>query len=190
VHCIRRHQTPTLDWLLEQTRQELDESKRVAEFQWAQGILAEKLPYDVLYFRTNIEAQRQDRFVGWMPSSGTIWNYWSLLNIKPPTNKRLSVGIEVPSAVASGDTKAVEVSVKDQDGNPLDGATVTLELTPAGAGNFTAGGSPLNTTYTGHTSLGKMQVSYVAPTVSSIFNATITATVTYTDFPDAAEAPS
>ncbi len=176
---------PTLDWILEETRKELDEARRVQLFQWAQGILADKLPYDVLYFRTNIEAQRQDRFVGWMPSSGTIWNYWSLLNIRPPSNKRLSVGIEVPSAIASGDNRQIAVLVKDQNGNPIDNANVTLEVTPNFAGNFTAGGSDPNYTYTGKTSLGRMQVQFVAETVTSILNATFTATVTYWDFPDA-----
>jgi ABC-type transport system substrate-binding protein len=176
---------PLLDSILEQTRMELDENKRVQMFQWAEGILAEKLPYDVLYFRTNIEAQRQDRFVGWMPSSGTIWNYWSLLNIKPPSNKRLSLGIEAPSAIASGDRKSIAVNVKDQNGNPVENANVTLELTPNYAGNFD-NGTATNYIVTGKTSIaGKMTVSLVANTFADILNATITATVTYWDFPDA-----
>jgi ABC-type transport system substrate-binding protein len=176
---------PTLDYILEESRKELDENRRVQLFKWAEGILAEKLPYDVLYFRTNIEAQRQDRFVDWMPSSGTIWNYWSLLNIKPPSNKRLSVGIEAPSAVASGDRKLISVSVKDQDSNPVESANVTLELTPNYAGNFTDSHTT-NFTITGKTNLaGKYTVTLVAGTFPDILNATITATVAYPDFPDA-----
>jgi len=171
---------PTLDWILEESRKELNEARRVELFKWAESILADKLPYDVLYFRTNIEAQRQDRFVGWMPASGTIWNYWSLLNIHPPSNKRLSVGVTVPSAVASDDTATVTVDVKDQDGNLLDGANVTLELAPAVAGNFTWG-SNVNMTYKAQTSLGRVQVTYEAPHVSVIRNATLSASVTYKD---------
>lgn len=173
------------DEILEATRSELDEVKRVELFKWAEGILWDKLPYDTLYFRTNIEAERQDHFVGWMPSSGTIWNYWSLLNIKPPSNKRLSVSVEAPSAMESGSTRSVTVRVKDQNGNPLTGANITLELTPKNAGNFSGGGKPANVTYVGQSSSGQMLVNYVAPNVTSVFNATITASVTYPEFPDA-----
>ena len=176
---------PTLDMILEETRKQLDENKRVQLFQWAEGILAEKLPYDVLYFRTNIEAQRQDRFVDWKPSSGTIWNYWSLLNIKPPSNKRLSVGIEAPSAIASGDQMSVVISVKDQDSNPVENANVTLELTPNYAGNFT-NSTTTNYTVTGKTNIaGKMTVPLAVNSFEYILNATITAAVTYWDFPEA-----
>jgi hypothetical protein len=175
---------PTLDAILEATRSELNETKRVELFKWAQGILWDKLPYDTLYFRTNIEAERQDRFVDWMPAAGTIWNYWSLLNIKPPTNKRISVSVVAPSAMESGSVRSVTVNVKDQDGNPLTGANVSLKLGARDSGNFTAPGKPANSSYEGKSAGGQMLVTYDAPDVNSTFNATMIATVVYPDFPE------
>ena len=175
---------PKFDEILEATRSELDEQKRVELFKWAQGILWDQLPYDTLYFRTNIEAERQDRFVDWMPAAGTIWNYWSLLNIKPPSNKRISVSVVAPSAMESGSTRPVTVNVKDQDGNPLTGANITLELSARNSGNFTGGGKPANATYIGQSTGGQMLVNYEAPVVNGTFNATMVATVQYPDFPE------
>jgi len=74
---------PMLDWTLDESRMELNESLRVVLLQWAQQMLLDELPYDTLYFRTRIEASRNDRFIGWIPDIDTIWNYWSLLNLTP-----------------------------------------------------------------------------------------------------------
>src|SRR3989441_7201798 len=76
-----------LDSVISSSRKELDEGKRQTLIKSAQGILAQRLPYDVLYYRTVIEAERQDRFVNYSVSAGTIWNFWSLQSIKQPTNK-------------------------------------------------------------------------------------------------------
>ena len=171
---------PTLDWVLEESQKEMNLNKRVMLIQWAQGILAERLPFDTLYFRTNIEAQRQDHFVGWFKQFGSIFNYWSFLNIHPPWDNRLSVNIQAPSAMYSADSAAIVVTVRDQDGAFVDGADVTLTVNPDGAGNLTDGMSPPNGTYVGRTSLGFLNVTYIAPTVSSVLNVTINAVA---DFP-------
>ncbi len=81
----------TFDYVIEETRKKLNETERISMFKWAQQILLNKLPYDTLYFRTNIEADRAVCFEGWIQDFGTIWNYWSLLNVSkncinhPPT---------------------------------------------------------------------------------------------------------
>jgi len=175
------------DLVLEESRMEMNESDRIGLLKWEQGIIADKLPYDTMYFRTNIEAERQDRFVGWNQSLGTIWNEWSLLNIRPPSAVKLSVSIDAPSAVASGSSTAFAVVVKDQDGVPITGATVTLRLLPDTLGNFTYGGSPPSNTYTGITSLGRLAVTYLAPEVTNIINVTVTATAAYVDYPEGSD---
>src|SRR5439155_869218 len=71
----------TFDSVVSASRKELNEQKLQELIKYAQGILADRLPYDVLYYRTVIEAERQDRFVNYSVASGTIWNFWSLQSI-------------------------------------------------------------------------------------------------------------
>jgi len=181
---------PVMDVVLDDSRMEMNPNLRVILIQWAQGILAEKLPYDTLFFRTNIEAQRQDRFVNWQLELGSIFNYWSFLDIHPPSNNRLSVEIQAPSAISSGDTKAIKITVRDQDGAYLDGANVRVGVNPYGAGNLTDGVSPPNSTYVGQTSLGRLNLYYIAPTVVSALNVTIDAVAEYPGYPDGGDLAS
>jgi len=178
----------TLDWILEESRKESDKGRRVQLFRWAQGILAEKLPYDVLYFRMNIEATKQDKFVGWEPQYGTIWNYWSLLNIHPPAGTRYHVTIETRSAILAGQSVTLTVKVHDQDGEPVDGAEVQLTASPEQGGSFSYGGGPPRNNLTAIAGLGKLQVTYIAPDVDIIRNVTITATAHHPDLPFVPEA--
>src|SRR3990172_1803286 len=75
----------TFDTTIRASRAELNRTLRHDLIFTAQDILADARPYEVLYYRTNIEGYRNDRFVNWTVSSGTIWNYWSLLGIRPPS---------------------------------------------------------------------------------------------------------
>lgn len=85
-----------LDRLLEAQRVEIDRDVRRQYVFDAQGVIADLRPYEVLYYRANIEAQRQDRFVNWSISSGSIWNYWSLIGIRPPVF-RITVDTSPPN---------------------------------------------------------------------------------------------
>jgi hypothetical protein len=127
-------------------------------------ILAQQRPYDVLYFRTNIEGYRQDRFTGWTVSSGTIWNFWSLQGIHPPSQAGLTVVLTAASAMASARTETVTVNVFDSTGQVVQGALVTLSVA---AGNLTIGLTTARIV-TGTTDLnGEVTASYVADTVTS-----------------------
>ncbi len=110
------------------SRAEMSETKRVELIKRCQGILVDDLPYDVLYYRQNIEAYRADRFTNWTLQAGSLFNFWSLIYIHRPPVKRLSVSISAPSAVISGGTAEVTVTVKNQYQNPLEGAMVYLEI--------------------------------------------------------------
>ena len=97
-----------------------------------QGIIVENLPCDVLYYRTNIEAYRLDNFNDWRVSPlGTIFNRNSLTNIRDPNPYHVYAQfVSPPSALVSNSTENfISVFVKDQDGNPLEGAKVTLNTT-------------------------------------------------------------
>ena len=177
------------DSVISASRKELDEAKRQQLVKWAQGILAERLPYDVLYYRTNIEAERQDRFANYSVSSGSIWNYWSIQSIKRPTNKFIRPLVTAPNAIVEGGTTAVATTVRDQAGVAVVGASVRYSV-PAGSGTFTPGGSCTGATcsVTGQTgSSGTFTASYVAPATvpSGNPNVQIGVTVTSTD-PDVA----
>ncbi len=155
------------DSVIMASRKELSESKRQQEAKDAQGILADRLPYDVLYYRTVIEAQRSDRFVNFSVSAGSIWNYWSLMGIRPPTTKFIRTVVAAPSAIVEGGTTPMTVTVRDENQQTVDGATVTLSVNN-GQGTFSDGlgaAGTCNNAYNcvGHTTGGTYSVTYTAP---------------------------
>ena len=152
------------DATIDASRAELDRNTRQGLIYQAQVILAQQRPYDVLYFRTNIEGYRQDRFTNWTVSSGSIWNFWSLQGIHPPSQAGLTVVLTAASAMASARTETVAVKVFDSTGQAVQGALVTLSVA---AGNLTIGLTTARSV-TGTTDLnGEVTASYVADTVTS-----------------------
>ncbi len=126
----------------------------------AQGIIAGDLPYDVLYYRTNIYGFRQDRIStsSWnFDIGGDPWVDWSIISLDPAPPGLISVSASSPSAVTSGGTATVTVTVRDPDLNPLSGATVTLSLT-SGSGTV----SPTTGTTNAN---GQVAVTFTAPTL-------------------------
>jgi len=81
----------TFDAVIDASRAEMDRATRQSLIFQAQQILSDARPYEVLYYRTNVEAYRRDRWVNWSVQSGTIWNYWSLLGIRPPFGYNITV---------------------------------------------------------------------------------------------------
>ncbi len=85
------YQNTTFDGIIDHARETGDETERMQDVKDAQAAIAYDLPYDVLYYRTNIEAYRNDRFTGWSAgATGSIYNWGSILNLKPPSNKWLN----------------------------------------------------------------------------------------------------
>ena len=152
------------DSVVSASRKELDESKRQSLIKEAQGILAQRLPYDVLYYRTQIEAERQDRFVNYSVSSGTIWNYWSIQSIRQPTTKFIRLVPSIPSAIVEGGGRLVSATVRDQAGTAVTGATVIFAVN-TGSGTFTGGSCNTSTcSISGSTtSSGTFSATYNAP---------------------------
>lgn len=140
----------TMDSVLDAARRELNENTRVGLFGWAQAVLLDNLPYDTLYFRENFEAERQDRYGGWMRLFGTIWNYWSLIGLvprdsippavtitSPTTGQILTVSPTIVTGTASdtGGSGLMRVDVRVNGGNWIVAAgtsawTATVSLVP------------------------------------------------------------
>jgi len=157
----------TLDAVLETSRREMNRTSRRELIHEAQGLLADIRPYEVLYYQTNIEPYRQDRFVNWSVVAGTIWNEWSLFGIRPPGSVGLQLGLAVPTSVRAGASEDVSFSVRSLAGDPIEGATIDVRVeTPAGEDpgllrhGAQEGPSVVVTTDAG----GRARVTYTAPT--------------------------
>src|SRR2546425_3001212 len=104
-------------------------TQAVQLWKWAQGAILQDAVYNVLYFRTNVFAFRQDRI---NPASfrtdigGDVWIYWSRILLDPAPPGVIRSAASVPSAVASGGSAAVTVTVRNAQGVPGVGASVNI----------------------------------------------------------------
>lgn len=152
------YQNESFDALIDLARSTGSETVREQCIMEAQASIAYDLPYDVLYFRTNAEAYRSDRFVGWeVGISGSIFNWQSIKNLRSPSPYKVNAQfVSPPSAVVANSTGTqITVFVKDQDGNPLSGAHVVLNASSGALGKIEG-----NTT-----SSGKFTTTFAAPYV-------------------------
>ncbi|HEV8595098.1 MAG TPA: ABC transporter substrate-binding protein, partial [Thermoplasmata archaeon] len=125
----------TLDLVIEASRREMDRDVRRQDIFEAQRILADLRPYEVLYHQTNIEAYRQDRFVNWTVSSGTIWNEQSLFGIRPPGVKIMHLAVTAPFAIPAGAGESLRFIVRDERLAPVEAAEVSVQIASADGGD-------------------------------------------------------
>ena len=128
-------QNDTFDGMALQARAEMDPGAQPGLIKQASALLADALPNDVIYFRDNIEVYRQDKFINWtVGRAGSIFgdSYWSWIGIHPPYGTTVEVLLPGGSSVDEGGTLPVEVFVHDGFGGPLDGANVTVYVSPTG----------------------------------------------------------
>ena len=182
-------QNDTFDQVIDDSRAELDRTTRQTLIFQAQSILADARPYEVLYYRTNIEGYRQDRFVNWTVASGTIWNYWSLEGIRPPSAQTIRLVISAVSATKAGATESVVATVFDNENQALAGATVTLSVgQTADQGELQIGTGARGKTVTGTTNAnGVVRANYYAADATVITGETqvlILGTANHPSFPD------
>jgi ABC-type transport system substrate-binding protein len=137
-------------------------TQAVQLWKWAQGAILQDAIYNVLYFRTNVFAFRQDRID---PSSfrtdigGDVWIYWSRLLLDPAPPGVIRSAATIPSAVASGGSAPVTVTVRDSLGHLVVGASVNISRT-SGSGTVT----PSSGTTNGN---GQFVATFLAPTLAS-----------------------
>ncbi len=165
-------QNAEFDNLIMQAKAELDLNKQTRIIKQCSGLLVDALPYDVLYFKTNIEAYRSDRFTNWTvgPAQSIFGgSFWSWIGIRPPAPSPLSVSITMVSAMQSGSTETVVATVRGPDGFTLAGAPVRLSLVGFGpVGNLSIPLGEFGTTVNGITDInGQLVANYIAPTVGA-----------------------
>src|SRR5205809_721338 len=90
------------------------------------------IPWNILYYRKNLNAYRNDRWVGWVNTPPQLYNFWSLVKLRnpgsvtpPPTTGVFSVALTAPERALFGRTVKFDVFVS---GNfaPVSGASVWL----------------------------------------------------------------
>ena len=148
----------SLDAIIDSAVGASSETESVRLWKWTQGVVAGDVAEDVLYFRTNIFAFRADRTDASSWRGADIFNYWSWILLAPAPPGKIRSSASVPSAVASGGTANVVVTVRDPDGNRVSGATVSVKVA-SGLGSV----APASGT-TGAN--GEFTLTFTAPTLT------------------------
>ncbi len=184
----------TFDDLITLARAELDLEKQENIIKQCSGLLAEAQPYDVLYFRTNIEPYRSDRFANWtVGPAGSIFgaSWWSWIGIHPPVKKTMGVMLEVSSAMQASispnetSTLAIRAKVRNLDDNtPKQGANVTISLaTPLG--ELESGNQRSVVSVSGLSDInGDFIAIYIAPVMNETENQTAVTLTASAEFED------
>ncbi len=104
---------------------------------WGEGLIAQAIPVNVLYYRVNIEAYSK-AWTGWTPWQGSLWNsganIFNLANLQKTggagvtTVGAVNLAMSLPGTIGIGKTATGFVKAVDQLGNPLPGATVNLTV--------------------------------------------------------------
>ena len=72
------------DALVDALEVEMDTDLRAQMVKDACGIVMDQVGYNTLFYKTNIEAFREDVWSGWVPAFGSIYNGFSIFNLAPP----------------------------------------------------------------------------------------------------------
>src|SRR5213594_613634 len=167
-------------------------------WKWTQGAILQDAVYNVLYFRTNVFAFRQDRID---PASfrtdigGDVWIYWSRIFLDPAPPGVIRSAASLPSAVGSGGSAPITVTVRDSGGKAVPSAFVNISRT-SGLGTVSPSTGTTNAN-------GQFAATFTAPTLtagatpvstfleiqstSSEFGAARLVTVVITTFPPGAQ---
>src|SRR2546426_922295 len=137
-------------------------TKATQLWKWTQGAILQDAVYNVLYFRTNVFAFRQDRI---NPASfrtdigGDVWIYWSRILLEPAPPGVIRSAASLPSAVGSGGSAPITVTVRDSQGHPVDGASVNISRT-SGLGTVSPSTGTTNAN-------GQFAATFTAPTLTA-----------------------
>ena len=121
-----------VDALLDKMDTTLDTPTRIQIVKDIEGIVTNDIPWNVLYYRKNLNAYRNDAWVGWINTPPQLYNFWSLVKIHPagsvvvpPPSGVFSVALTVPERAIGGHTVNIDAFVA-QNLAPVSGASVTL----------------------------------------------------------------
>lgn len=138
-----------VDRLAGLARESFDVEDQIFYTRWAQGVLAEANPCNVLYYRVSILAYRATSWTGWLPWLGDIFgpgsNLYSLANLERygaggtagEAAATVNAGLSVPGKALVGGVIDGYVTAINNAGVPVAGATVALSLAGVAGGPVT-----------------------------------------------------
>src|SRR6266508_1786574 len=122
-----------VDALLDKMDTTLDTPTRIQIVKDIEGIVTNDIPWNVLYYRKNLNAYRNDAWVGWINTPPQLYNFWSLVKIHPagsvvvpPPSGVFSVALTVPERAIGGHTVNIDAFVA-QNLAPVSGASATTD---------------------------------------------------------------
>ncbi len=155
----------TFDNLIYEARITDNESYREELIKEAQAAIAYDLPYDVLYFKTNIEVFRADRFTGWQTgSSGSIYNWGSIINLRPPSNSYINARF-VNTALSMYSEGELDVEVLVTSITKNDDGTLTRATLEGAEVQFSVSNGTLDQYNCTSDAYGKVKLKFTAPHV-------------------------
>ncbi len=119
----------TFDAKVDEMMKELNQTKRIEINKELQESVAFNLYYNVLYYRANLEAYRNDKYTGWYAELGGVFNTWTLWELHPGTESTFDIRVTGQEKIAEGGTATLTVKVTDSNGVAVSGATVTVTPT-------------------------------------------------------------
>ncbi|MCJ7606690.1 MAG: ABC transporter substrate-binding protein, partial [Thermoplasmata archaeon] len=138
-------------------RSAFDVEDQMLYTKWAQGVLAEALPCNVLYYRVNVLAYRT-AWTGWTPWLGTIFsdspNIYSVALLEKASAsgtsgvvaESVNAAISMPGKVGVNQTVAGQIIAISNEGSPVSGATVALTVAKVGGGTASVTVAPASGT--------------------------------------------
>ncbi|OGS43931.1 MAG: hypothetical protein A3K76_05765 [Euryarchaeota archaeon RBG_13_57_23] len=132
-------------------------SEQIAYTRWAEGVIADAVPVNVLYYRVNVEAATT-RWTGWLSYLGQIFgpgsNLFSLGNLVKSgaaaggaaATASVNAGLSLPGKVLVGGTVDAYVKVIDNSGAPVSGAAITVSVDGVGGASTVTIGTATGST--------------------------------------------
>jgi len=117
-------------------------SDQITYTRWGEGVAAQGLPLNVLYYKVSVEAYR-NTWTGWMPFLGSLLaqghaNIYGLSNMQRTgaasvggASASVNAGITLPGNVKVGGTVQGYLVAVNNSGFAVPGATVAMEVDPA-----------------------------------------------------------
>src|SRR5207245_1614408 len=188
-----------VDALINQALYTTNTTDRVNLVKQVEAIVAADIPWNILYYRKNVVAWRNDAWEGWVlyPNGNAQFNFYSVVNIHPTTVPQTGGGFIGPLTVATSlpdqmfyrQTVPIGVYVS-QGGAPVAGAAATATLHCAAADvAFTGATARIKATVTSSSGTGLAGITIALETnitaggispLTANTDATGTATFTYT----------
>src|SRR5206468_661084 len=165
------YSNPAVDALINQALYTTNTTERINLVKSVEATVAADIPWNILYYRKNVVAWRNDAWEGWVlyPNGNAQFNFYSLVNIRPatlpPTGRvtyqgltatttktiESTIGPPMPSAqlalstptpvIRTGGTAQIKATVTNSAGVGIANLPIAIEK------NITAGGvSPLSAT--------------------------------------------